>query len=927
MGKDKKKNNSENKKYIDLGSYDKLYNETEKKQSNIKKKALEKYENELLLQREKFLINDSNYNNELENQEMELSKIIADIKILEKSKKVLLNSIENNKKNKEQNEVNIKNQIENSNRNKQNVEKNYNEELKKYKIELAKKIKANLEETRLEISNLKNKIKDNKKIIPELEHEETELMKVCISLRKKKSNKKEIDKKEKLLHEKQHDLKKRKSKVEKQNSELNKYVMDEIKLNEIFSRYNILPDNKIVKQKSPPNRTEKVISKEDFKKYEKEDHDLFLTINHYDWYEYNKEIEKINSINKKFKYIDDYQNNPKCRHRFECHKQLKLIRNIIIDDFGDMRNYKETVFIEFRPLPHMEFLLRNTILKLPDWNHSIVCGNLNYQYIKNICNLITNDCTSKINIIRIEIDNCTTSEYSKLLTTQKFWNNFKGEKILLYQEDTMLFHSNISAFLEYDYIGAPWRKGQNDNSFGVGNGGFSLRSKSKMLDCLAFVNPNKLNYNSSTLTYMNNSGNTFPPEDVYFSKCMIDNKLGNVAPRHVAENFSQECCRSENPLGGHNFYLAGNNLSVNLGIVKKKHRVAVFSPYDYTTGGGELYLSKIMKFFIDNNYIIYFFNNVSSSILKKTVTTYLGKQYIEKIKLFSDISKFYNLNRFDYFIEMSNSKIPKHMNKGIARKNIFHCQFPVDYLKNNKKTDMNSVNCVLVNSEFTKKYYLEHCIDSKGHNKVNILYPLCKISNYFSSNKKEENTYIMIGRIFPNTKGANNKNHDFVQHVFTRQPKSKLIIVGSVKDNRYYEQLKNGAKNFPNIEYHTDISDKDKERLLSTSKYVIHATGIDNPQNVSPSAEEHFGISLIEAIQYNCIPIVAKRGYPVYYIKNKKNGFLFDNGDELLEIINNIENKTINFNFKKCIETNKKIIEKYNEKNYLNNLTKILISL
>ena len=38
-------------------------------------------------------------------------------------------------------------------------------------------------------------------------------------------------------------------------------------------------------------------------------------------------------------------------------------------------------------------------------------------------------------------------------------------------------------FLDYDFIGAPWPEGQEENSLLVGNGGFSLRSKSKLLAC------------------------------------------------------------------------------------------------------------------------------------------------------------------------------------------------------------------------------------------------------------------------------------------------------------------------------------------------------------------------------------------------------------------------------------------------------------
>ena len=272
--------------------------------------------------------------------------------------------------------------------------------------------------------------------------------------------------------------------------------------------------------------------------------------------EYNIHIDKIsNSFG--FKYQDN--KDKKSEHRLNCFKGLRILKNIKIKEFGDITNEKETFLIEFRPLPHLEFLVRNIILKLPDWNHSIVCGNLNYEFIKNMCNSICKDSKSKINIIRLNKHNCTTSEYSQLLATIDFWNNFKGEKLLLYQEDTMLFHNNINPFLKYDYVGAPWPKAQDDNSYLVGNGGFSLRSKSKMIECIQQVNPSELPLGNSTKGYMRSTGNTFVPEDVYFSKSMIDYNLGNVATWEIANKFSQESQKSINPLGGHNFFLAKNN--------------------------------------------------------------------------------------------------------------------------------------------------------------------------------------------------------------------------------------------------------------------------------------------------------------------------------------------------------------------------------
>ena len=253
---------------------------------------------------------------------------------------------------------------------------------------------------------------------------------------------------------------------------------------------------------------------------------------------------------------------PKEFHRIKCIHGIPTIRNIDVE-VVEQRLELETFLIEFRILPHLEFIIKNTIIKLPNWKHSIVCGNNNYEFIKKISTSICEfaGTSNIINIIKLDIDNLTTSQYSRMLLTKDFWNNFKGEKLLLYQEDTYLFHSNnIEQFLEYDYVGASWPVNQDDNINGVGNGGFSLRSKSKMIECINKVDPIKdLKLGSSTIKYMRSSNNDFIPEDVFFSKSMLDFNIGKVATRDIANQFSQETQVCFNPIGGHNFWLANNN--------------------------------------------------------------------------------------------------------------------------------------------------------------------------------------------------------------------------------------------------------------------------------------------------------------------------------------------------------------------------------
>ena len=229
----------------------------------------------------------------------------------------------------------------------------------------------------------------------------------------------------------------------------------------------------------------------------------------------------------KFKSTNSKQN-----HRNRCIQLLSYIRtkditNILISQ------YNETILVEFRILPHIEFIVKNVINLLDiTWSHTIVCGNNNYSFIRSIFKNLPN-----IRIVKLDYTNLTKDEYNKLLYTIDFWNLFYGEKLLIYQEDSIMFHGNINRFLKYDYVGAPWPKQfidiyPNFPSKG-GNGGFSLRSKSKIIECL------KKNGESSI------------PEDVYFSKY-----LDNICPRELSKEFSQEFVKGNKPIGGHCYWKA-----------------------------------------------------------------------------------------------------------------------------------------------------------------------------------------------------------------------------------------------------------------------------------------------------------------------------------------------------------------------------------
>jgi len=253
--------------------------------------------------------------------------------------------------------------------------------------------------------------------------------------------------------------------------------------------------------------------------------------------------------------VEDHKKLVKDDHlyfRYTCFKYLDFLRTVSLPPL-QMGLDKEAVLIEFRNFPHVEFLLRNCILKLGNaWSYTVVCGSNNYEMVKAMC-------PPNVKILKMAYDNLTPSQYNQLLTTVFFWNLFVGEKILLYQEDSIIFRSNIDDFLAYDFVGAPFPKSQDDTPNAVGNGGLSLRSRSKMLRVIQTISVKNTKFNASTLKYMKRNDLTVPPEDIYFSKNMQELHLGRVADYETAGLFSTESIYNRSSFGGHKFWISNRD--------------------------------------------------------------------------------------------------------------------------------------------------------------------------------------------------------------------------------------------------------------------------------------------------------------------------------------------------------------------------------
>ncbi len=172
--------------------------------------------------------------------------------------------------------------------------------------------------------------------------------------------------------------------------------------------------------------------------------------------------------------------------------------------------------VETRPIPNLFEIIQEGHLKyIPlSWGLTLFLSEQNKH-------LITRDMFEgrNVEIIILPFNNFSVGDYNNLLTCRDFWECIESEKILIFQSDSVILRHGIEEFTNCDYVGACW-----DFPPFVGNGGFSLRTKSFMLKIIDKV---PFNY------YLH--GN----EDVYFCN-LLESVGGKLATQEQAMRFSIE---------------------------------------------------------------------------------------------------------------------------------------------------------------------------------------------------------------------------------------------------------------------------------------------------------------------------------------------------------------------------------------------------
>ncbi|HLC77332.1 MAG TPA: glycosyltransferase [archaeon] len=355
-------------------------------------------------------------------------------------------------------------------------------------------------------------------------------------------------------------------------------------------------------------------------------------------------------------------------------------------------------------------------------------------------------------------------------------------------------------------------------------------------------------------------------------------------------------------------------------------KIAVVWDFLIDKGGAERELIIIARA-LDADIITTHFlkNKTYAEFSKMRVVPHPLKSYPTPLLMQKEASKIFkkiDLSKYDLVISMGDWAKFVSMNKTLRARHIHITISPprMFYMKSSVKNQlgmakrvvfstwahfaakrdveaMRRIDEVIVQSLEAKRR-VETYYNKKPHRIV--LYPPTEIQKFKSG--KSKGYFMSVQRLMPQ------KNIEIQIEAFNALPKEKLIVVGSMLDNKidYFKKLRASANK--NIKFVTNVNDKELVKLYSHAKCVIQT-----------SENEDFGLVPVEAMASGKPCIAVNEGGFRETITNKT-GILIEKPyvESLINAVNNFdENK---FSTRELKERSKL----FSEKIFIRNLMKVI---
>lgn len=314
-------------------------------------------------------------------------------------------------------------------------------------------------------------------------------------------------------------------------------------------------------------------------------------------------------------------------------------------------------------------------------------------------------------------------------------------------------------------------------------------------------------------------------------------------------------------------------------------KVAIYSPYLDTLGGGEKYMMTIAQILSEWHSVDVLLDVHLYSLNKDKLKKDLAERFDLKLakinfikaplgKDSNSLERLSFLNNYDLLFYLTDGSIFYPT----ARKNILHIQSPLVGQPAKSvwgKFKLTGWDLIIYNSKFTQRYSRKNWPKDSV-----VVYPPVDTDKIKPKHKKK---YILsVGRFFGYLQS---KKHKLLIDSFKNLYKQKAItgwslhLVGSASegDKKYIEELKKVAKGLP-VNFYPNLQYGELIKLYGRSSIYWHASGFGEDD---PAKMEHFGIATVEAMAGGCVPVVIAKGGQTEIVENGKSGFLWNNLQEL----------------------------------------------
>src|SRR3989338_7331029 len=294
-------------------------------------------------------------------------------------------------------------------------------------------------------------------------------------------------------------------------------------------------------------------------------------------------------------------------------------------------------------------------------------------------------------------------------------------------------------------------------------------------------------------------------------------------------------------------------------------KIAVYSSYLDTFGGGERYIATIAGTLSFDHHVDLLLDKHLTKIGSDYLKSNLSQRFnlnLDKVNIIVDSpigkdSSFFSralfLKKYDFLFYLTDGSIFYPT----AGKNILHIQSPIEGQPAQSvwgKIKLKKWDLIIYNSKFTRNHSLKNWpLFSK------VIYPPVDTESIKPLKKKK---YILsVGRFFGYLK---DKKHGFLIETFKKLCNDKLLkewslqLVGSASkgDKPYVDELKKQASGFP-VNFYPNLEYSELTKLYGQSSIYWHASGYGESD---PVKMEHFGISTVEAMAAGCVPVVIGKG-------------------------------------------------------------------